>query len=162
MQRVPTSLVPVSRWFHSVCVTIMCKQGDIVVSGVIMKEWQRTPKKLVEEWCQKQKRPRPCYNQAAAAEKSGGGQKSGGGTGATRCWLTLPDPKKPEKSLKFLTEQGVSEYCCLFLSSFILKATSMKCLTPNLVRHIAGGRALIGPPGVVPPEPRDPSRPHSA
>ncbi len=98
----------------------MCKQGDIVVSGVIMKEWQRTPKKLVEEWCQKQKRPRPCYNQAPAPEKSGGGQKSGGGTGATRCWLTLPDPKKPEKSLKFLTEQGVRWDLCRMLLFLII------------------------------------------
>lgn len=84
-------------------VTAPVLQGDIVVSGVVMKEWQRTPKKLVEEWCQKQKRPRPYYNRA----NSNGTQKSEGSTGNVRCWLTLPDPKKPDKlSLKFLTEQG--------------------------------------------------------
>ena len=65
-----------------------------------MKEWQRTPKQLVHEYCQKQKRPRPWYN------KANGKPAKPGGSGTCRVWLTLPDPKKKEKSLKFLTEQG--------------------------------------------------------
>ena len=27
-----------------------------------MKEWQRTPAQLVQEYCQKQKRPKPLFN----------------------------------------------------------------------------------------------------
>jgi hypothetical protein len=84
-----------------------------VVSGVVLKEWQRTPKKLVEEYCQKHKRPRPCYSPHKSEKaSSGSGSGSGGkqlssGTGSVRSCLTLPDPKQPDKlSLKFLTDQG--------------------------------------------------------
>jgi len=83
-----------------------------VVSGVVLKEWQRTPKKLVEEWCQKQKRPRPQYRLAGPQKEGSGKTKQMGssrGGGGVRSWLTLPDPKDPTKSLKFLTDQRFAE-----------------------------------------------------
>jgi hypothetical protein len=93
---------------NSVYAAAASSQGDIVVSGVVMKEWQRTPKLLVQEWCQKQKRPRPNYNQHRGGG-GGGSTSSDSGTGSVRCWLTLPDPKQPDtRSLRFLTQQGFS------------------------------------------------------
>ena len=79
--------------------TTQTGKGTIVVSGVAMKEWQRTPKQLVHEYCQRQKRPKPRYYQD-------NGKPAPGGSGGNRARLVLPDPKNPEKSLKFLTEQG--------------------------------------------------------
>ena len=77
-------------------------KGTIVISGIEMKEWQRTPKQLIHEWTQRMKRPKPFWSRA------NGKPAQPGGSGNLRAWLTLPDPKKPEKSLKFLTEQGFS------------------------------------------------------
>ena len=31
-----------------------------------MKEWQRTPSQLVQEYCQKQKRPKPIFQDSRA------------------------------------------------------------------------------------------------
>ena len=77
-------------------------KGTIVISGIEMKEWQRTPKQLIHEWTNRSKRPKPYWSRA------NGKPAQPGGSGSNRAWLTLPDPKKPEKSLKFLTEQGFS------------------------------------------------------
>lgn len=70
----------------------------------------------MEEWSQKQKRPRPYYNRANnyGAHKSERGTSGGGvvgatgltGTGNVRVWLTLPHPKNDSLSYKFLTDQG--------------------------------------------------------
>ena len=90
------------------CCSWMLTQAERVVSGVVIKEWQRTPKKLIEEWCQRQKRPRPVYSRASKKDQKHS-DHSAEGTGDVRCWLTLPDPKKTDKLvLKFLTEQGFS------------------------------------------------------
>ena len=64
-----------------------------------MKEWQRTPSQLVQEYCQKQKRPKPLFQNDRAPPG--------------RVWFSfirnmmcsirvvLPDPKNKEKDLVF-------------------------------------------------------------
>ena len=42
--------------------TVQVSRGEITVSGIQMKEWQRTPKQLLNEYTQSQKRPRPIYH----------------------------------------------------------------------------------------------------
>ncbi len=41
--------------------TVIVSKGDITVGGIVMKEWQRTPCKLLEEFCQGAKRPMPRF-----------------------------------------------------------------------------------------------------
>ena len=61
--------------------TTQTGKGTIVVSGVAMKEWQRTPKQLVHEYCQRQKRPKPRYYQD-------NGKPAPGGSGGNRARLS--------------------------------------------------------------------------
>lgn len=55
----------VGRLADRVCVlctgagTVIVSKGDITVGGITVKEWQRTPCKLLEEYCQANKRPMP-------------------------------------------------------------------------------------------------------
>ena len=69
--------------------TVMKSRGDITVSGVVMKEWQRTPKQLLHEWTQKQKRPRPQYQTRPAKPAS-----------HHRVSAYLLDKKNKERSLR--------------------------------------------------------------
>ena len=38
---------------------VVTSRGEVTHGGVTMKEWQRTPKQLINEYCQKEKRPKP-------------------------------------------------------------------------------------------------------
>ena len=73
----------------------LTSRGDITVSGVVIKEWQRTPKQLLHEWTQKQKRPRPRYEQRPAKPAH-----------MHRVSVYLADPKKKERSLRFTPDQS--------------------------------------------------------
>ena len=73
----------------------MKSRGDITVSGVVMKEWQRTPKQLLHEWTQKQKRPRPQYQTRPAKPAS-----------HHRVSAYLLDKKNKERSLRFTPDQS--------------------------------------------------------
>eukprot|EP00946_MAST-07B_sp_MAST-7B-sp1_P000372 g372.t1 len=75
--------------------TVMKSRGDITVSGVVMKEWQRTPKQLLHEWTQKQKRPRPQYQMRPAKPPS-----------HHRVSTYLLDKKNKERSLRFTPDQS--------------------------------------------------------
>ena len=41
--------------------SVVKSKGEIMVQGVLVQEWQRTPIKLLEEYCQKEKRGKPQY-----------------------------------------------------------------------------------------------------
>ncbi len=75
--------------------TVMKSRGDITVSGVVMKEWQRTPKQLLHEWAQKQKRPRPQYQTRPAKPAS-----------QHRVSVYLLDKKNKERSLRATPDQS--------------------------------------------------------
>jgi hypothetical protein len=56
---------------------------------------QRLPRTLLQEHCQRDKRPRVIYNRAATDSSS-----------MFRCRVILPDPKgKTEKDIMFVTQQ---------------------------------------------------------
>ena len=73
--------------------TIVKSRGTVTNAGITMKDWQRTPKQLVHEFCQSQKRPRPFFNRAQAPP------------GKFRFRVCLPDPKKKEKNIDVATAQ---------------------------------------------------------
>lgn len=64
-----------------------------------MKEWQRTPSQLVQEYCQKQKRPKPLFQNDRAPPGRGWSYCSESVTRSIR--VVLPDPKNKEKDLVF-------------------------------------------------------------
>ena len=45
---------------------IVRSKGDVQANGITIKEWQRTPKQLLLQFTQNQKRPNPLYKQARA------------------------------------------------------------------------------------------------
>jgi len=68
-------------------------RGEFETQGLTIKEWQRTPKQLVSEFCQGQKRPRPLYKQTKGE--------------GFRCRLVLPDPKgNSEKDIVLCTAES--------------------------------------------------------
>eukprot|EP00742_Colponemidia_sp_Colp-10_P012008 GILJ01013424.1.p1 GENE.GILJ01013424.1~~GILJ01013424.1.p1 ORF type:complete len:1443 (+),score=258.53 GILJ01013424.1:102-4331(+) len=67
---------------------------EVPVGPAPLKSWQRTPKQLIHQYCQREKRPKPVFKDAAAAK------------GLHRCRLILPDGKKQEKDMMFLSEEG--------------------------------------------------------
>jgi hypothetical protein len=41
------------------------------VAGITMKEWQRAPLQMMQEYCQAQKRPKPRYDQLSGGDRGG-------------------------------------------------------------------------------------------
>lgn len=76
---------------------IVKSKGEITVQGLQIKEWQRTPMKLLEEFCQGNKRPMPKYAEVKRE-----------GDGGVRFRLILQDPKRPgsDKDLIFHPDRG--------------------------------------------------------
>lgn len=64
-----------------------------------MKEWQRTPSQLVQEYCQKQKRPKPLFQNDRAPPGRVWSYCSESVIYSIR--VVLPDPKNKEKDLVF-------------------------------------------------------------
>ena len=73
-----------------------------------MKEWQRAPSQLVQEYCQKQKRPKPIYqNERAPAGHFWLVLVIGLMTHSIR--VILPDVKNKEKDLVFVSTESFSD-----------------------------------------------------
>ena len=73
-----------------------------------MKEWQRAPSQLVQEYCQKQKRPKPIYqNERAPAGQFWFVIVIGMMTRSIR--VILPDVKNKEKDLVFVSTESFSD-----------------------------------------------------
>ena len=64
------------------------------VGNTTVKQWQKLPSKILEEWCKKEKRPRPIC-------KSVGKQRS-----LFSFRVILPDPKKKERDMMFTPKEG--------------------------------------------------------
>lgn len=77
--------------------TVIRSKGEVVVSGLTMKEWERTPMTLLQEYVAHSKRPRAVYSAM-------------GGVGV-RYRLTLPDSKRPgsDKDLVFTPSAGFDD-----------------------------------------------------
>jgi len=74
---------------------IVKSRGEVKTQGMTIKEWQRTPKQLLMEYCQGQKRPRPLYKRCKADP------------GKFRTLVVLPDPKKKtEKDVLIRTAES--------------------------------------------------------
>ncbi|CAM9630499.1 unnamed protein product, partial [Phaeothamnion confervicola] len=69
--------------------TIAVDKGPQERDGVIVQSWQRMPMQLIQEHCQKQKRPRPQLHPTAPA------------AGKQRFRIVLPDPKNNTKDMHF-------------------------------------------------------------
>ena len=74
--------------------------GEVTVHGLQMKEWQKTPMTLLQDYCKSNKRLNPRYDQL-----------SGGGKEGFRFRLVLQDPKRPgtDKDLIFMPSKGFSD-----------------------------------------------------
>ncbi len=74
---------------------IKSREDRETASGVVVKEWQRLPKQLVNEFCQREKRPRPNFSSLA------------GDGGRWRGRAILPDSRGvEEKKLIFYTAEA--------------------------------------------------------
>ncbi len=67
---------------------VVAARGPRMVGDVEVKEWQRLPRQLLQQYCQKQKRPRPRYSRARCDKP-----------GMFRSRVVLPDPKSKEKDV---------------------------------------------------------------
>lgn len=82
--------------------TVTAKQPHVTADGIVVKEWQRLPKQLLQEYCQAQKLNKPIYarshihtnherqHDADTAEQSA---PSNGAGGAHRIRCIIPDKK---------------------------------------------------------------------
>ncbi|KAA0176650.1 hypothetical protein FNF27_01931 [Cafeteria roenbergensis] len=80
--------------------TTITSRGDVTVGAITMKEWQRTPKQLLHEWTQRDKRPRPKFSKLRA--------RPGDDPGQIRCRVIVQDQKRPgtDKDLLFMPNQS--------------------------------------------------------
>ena len=72
--------------------TVVVSKGELVKrDGLEIKEWQKTPKQMLKEYCQSSKRPLPIYHQLSASE------------GKYLSQVVLKDPKdQREKDIKLV------------------------------------------------------------
>ncbi|OII73987.1 uncharacterized protein cubi_02789 [Cryptosporidium ubiquitum] len=86
----------------------------------VMKPYMRTPKLLLNNYCQKEKRPKPIYNKLAASK------------GMFRYVVILTDPKgKEENSMRFETKE-----------SFINNELAQHYAALLALKHLEGSRPL--------------------
>ncbi|EWM20317.1 atp-dependent rna [Nannochloropsis gaditana] len=71
---------------------VMVDKAPVVKDGVMLQSWQRLPSILLQEHCQREKRPRPSYGQVSLLA----------GDKGIKMQVILPDPKHRDKSLRFL------------------------------------------------------------
>jgi len=70
---------------------------SVTRDGLVIKEWQRTPKQLIQEWCKAQGRPPPRYvNSGGASSKPG----------QVLVRIVLADPKVKEKDVSLVPRDG--------------------------------------------------------
>lgn len=75
---------------------IVKSRGERTHAGLTIKEWQRTPKQLLQELSQREKRPRVLYKSAGCREPN-----------KFRCRVVLRDPKgKSEHDVVLATDQS--------------------------------------------------------
>jgi hypothetical protein len=76
-------------------------KAEVVVAGITMKEWMRTPQTLLLDYCAMNKRPRPRYD-ALDRARDGSGK---------RYRVVLQDAKRPgtDKDLLFMTDRGCGD-----------------------------------------------------
>lgn len=74
---------------------IVSSRADRQFGDVVVKEWQRVPRQLIFEYCQKQKRPKPRFVSAKCSEP-----------GKVCRRIIVPDPKKKEKDISMCTNEG--------------------------------------------------------
>jgi hypothetical protein len=67
-------------------------KADEERGGVMCKEWQRIPSQLAQEYCQREKRPKPTYSKASGKN--------------FRMQCTFPDAKKVERNLEFVPKES--------------------------------------------------------
>jgi len=98
--------------------SVVSSKGEIVVGGLQMKEWQRTPVQLLSEFAQRQKRPRPRYDTVRAD------------SGKKRFRVVLQDAKKPgtDKDLIFTPKESFpdtqdAKHCAALLALLSLQGT---------------------------------------
>jgi hypothetical protein len=73
--------------------TIRKSKGEITSGGVTIKEWQRTPKQLIQQYAQSNKRPRVQYRSARSSP------------GKFKILVVLPDGKNSEKDFRVTSNE---------------------------------------------------------
>jgi len=76
------------------------------LEGVIVRDWQRLPKVLVNEYCQKQKRRKPRYVKAKIFPDTLCVGSGHGDPAYFRRRIILPDDKNKDKDLNYATKEG--------------------------------------------------------
>lgn len=76
--------------------TVVVAKKEVVAMGLVLKEHERTPMTLLQEWCQREKRPRPRYDLLENKD------------GKVRYRLVVQDAKKPgtDKDLIFMPSKS--------------------------------------------------------
>ena len=96
-----------------------------------MKEWQRTPVQLVQEYCQKQKRPKPLFNTDRAPPGKFWYLEFLTGL-CISIRVILPDPKNREKDLVFASTESFPDAILARNCSCLL---ALHHLQPTLPLH---------------------------
>ena len=129
----------------------MSSRGDITVGGLEMKEWQRTPVQLLQEYTQRQKRPKPRYDTVRASEK-----------GKRRMRVVLQDPKKPgtDKDLLFTPVESFdsnadAKHCAALLAlSALQRDLPLEMKLPEPYKTLWKAMTSKGPSKASKPKPK--------
>lgn len=98
----------------------IASRGAVTVRGFVLQEWQRLPAQLLQQHCQKEKRPRFLFRKAAASAAE---------PDRARARVVLPDAKNDAKTLSFCPQEAFETVevdalsCISFISNqFIVKS----------------------------------------
>ena len=97
-------------------------RGAVTVAGVLIKEWQRTPKQILHEWTQKNKRSRPFYQKRPAKPSS---------KHRVSAYLPDPNPSHKERSLRFTPDQSFNTVLAAEHSAALLALQGIDASIPH-------------------------------
>eukprot|EP00948_MAST-09A_sp_MAST-9A-sp1_P001859 g1859.t1 len=123
--------------------TVLKSRGEVTRQGLQLKEWQRTPKQLLLEYTQKEKKPKPRYYEARSnnerqhytqsndASWQTGRQSSSSSTMSSaglRYRVVLPHPKEKSKNESFCPKESfhdktTAEHHAALLALFTIDKT---------------------------------------
>ncbi|KAK8805503.1 hypothetical protein WA158_002159 [Blastocystis sp. Blastoise] len=104
---------------------VVSSKGPRVQAGIVIQEWQRTPLQIIQQYCQKNKRPKPIYCKDQAAH------------GKYKFKLILPDMKNHDKDLVYKVEESYDDeteakhYVCLLAMYTLEPKTPYERLLPE-------------------------------
>ena len=101
------------------------------IGTTVVAQWQRTPMQLLNEYCQREKRPKPHFNEAACREP-----------GKTRASVGVPDAKSKVKDLFFVSDQcfddptDAKNYTCLLALQHLGASLPLERKLPDPFREV--------------------------